>query len=56
MTVSRRQYEQNVFINCPFDAQYTPIFERLLRPDLQVVTDGEEGGTSCDDYRLTASA
>lgn len=30
MTVSRGQYEQNVFINCPFDAQYTPIFEALV--------------------------
>lgn len=30
MTVSKRQYEQNVFINCPFDSQYTPLFEAIV--------------------------
>ena len=24
------EYEQNVFINCPFDAQYAPIFEAIV--------------------------
>jgi len=30
MTVSTRQYNQNVFINCPFDSQYEPIFEAVV--------------------------
>jgi hypothetical protein len=30
MAISRRVYEQNVFINCPFDRDYTPIFEALI--------------------------
>lgn len=24
------EYEQNVFINCPFDAAYAPIFEAIV--------------------------
>lgn len=24
------EYEQNVFINCPFDAEYAPIFEAIV--------------------------
>ena len=30
MSVPARQYNQNVFINCPFDAQYAPIFEAIV--------------------------
>lgn len=30
MTVSQREYDRNVFINCPFDAQYTPLFEAIV--------------------------
>jgi hypothetical protein len=30
MTVSRREYNQNVFINCPFDSEYTVIFEAIV--------------------------
>jgi len=26
----RDEYEQNVFINCPFDSQYAPIFEAIV--------------------------
>lgn len=26
----REEYEQNVFINCPFDAEYAPIFEAIV--------------------------
>jgi hypothetical protein len=25
-----RQYDQNVFVNCPFDAEYAPIFEAII--------------------------
>jgi hypothetical protein len=28
--MSRSQYEQNVFINCPFDAEYAPLFEAIV--------------------------
>jgi hypothetical protein len=24
------EYEQNVFINCPFDAEYAPLFEAIV--------------------------
>lgn len=30
MTVSLRQYNQNVFINCPFDFAYAPIFDAIV--------------------------
>jgi len=30
MAVSKRVYEQNVFINCPFDRDYTPIFDAVV--------------------------
>jgi hypothetical protein len=30
MTVSQNQYDRNVFINCPFDARYTPLFEAIV--------------------------
>lgn len=30
MTVSKTQYDQNVFINCPFDSEYTPLFEAIV--------------------------
>ena len=30
MAVSRRVYDQNVFINCPFDRDYEPIFDALV--------------------------
>lgn len=30
MAVSRRAYEQHVFINCPFDREYAPIFEAIV--------------------------
>jgi hypothetical protein len=26
----RDEYEQNVFIDCPFDAEYAPIFEAIV--------------------------
>jgi hypothetical protein len=26
----RKEYEQNVFINCPFDSEYAPIFEAIV--------------------------
>jgi len=26
----REEYDQNVFINCPFDAEYAPIFEAIV--------------------------
>ena len=28
--MQRQEYEQNVFINCPFDAEYAPIFEAIV--------------------------
>jgi len=30
MGVSRRVYEQNVFINCPFDREYSAIFDAIV--------------------------
>ncbi len=30
MTVGREEYERNVFINCPFDAEYAPLFESIV--------------------------
>jgi hypothetical protein len=30
MTVSQSQYDRSVFINCPFDARYTPLFEAIV--------------------------
>jgi hypothetical protein len=30
MTVSQSQYDRSVFINCPFDEQYTPLFEAIV--------------------------
>ncbi len=30
MGVSRRVYEQNVFINCPFDRDYSAIFDAIV--------------------------
>src|SRR6185436_7486377 len=30
MTVSKTLYEQNVFINCPFDSDYAPLFEAIV--------------------------
>ncbi|MGZ8787562.1 MAG: hypothetical protein ACXW4P_04940 [Thermoanaerobaculia bacterium] len=30
MAVSRQGYEQNVFINCPFDREYAPIFDAIV--------------------------
>ena len=30
MTVSQSRYDRNVFINCPFDARYTPLFEAIV--------------------------
>jgi len=28
--MQREEYEQNVFINCPFDSEYAPIFEAIV--------------------------
>ena len=28
--MKHEEYEQNVFINCPFDAQYAPLFEAIV--------------------------
>lgn len=30
MTVSQSEYERSVFINCPFDARYVPLFEAIV--------------------------
>lgn len=30
MAVRREGYDQNVFINCPFDAEYAPLFEAIV--------------------------
>ncbi|HEX3108195.1 MAG TPA: hypothetical protein VHU41_03805 [Thermoanaerobaculia bacterium] len=30
MAVRREGYDQNVFINCPFDVEYAPIFEAIV--------------------------
>lgn len=30
MAVRREEYEQNVFVNCPFDPEYAPIFEAIV--------------------------
>lgn len=30
MLVKRELYEQNVFINCPFDLEYAPLFEAIV--------------------------
>jgi hypothetical protein len=30
------EYEQNVFINCPFDPEYAPLFEAIVRSELKL--------------------
>ncbi len=30
MAVSTRQYDENVFINCPFDREYNPFFDAIV--------------------------
>ncbi|HEV7919656.1 MAG TPA: hypothetical protein VGR02_02580 [Thermoanaerobaculia bacterium] len=30
MTVSQREYDRSVFINCSFYARYTPLFEAIV--------------------------